>query len=81
MSQLPHDPEENEGESSPGRGRQKRRVNVEIQFAGAQRAAARATVSNARYMLWAVIIATISTLISTAGAVYGVLANLPRAPH
>jgi hypothetical protein len=80
MSQLSQDPEEDDVESDGGRGKQPR-VNVEIQVAEAQRVAARATVKSARYMLWAVIIATISTLISTAGAVYGVLANLPHTSH
>jgi predicted anti-sigma-YlaC factor YlaD len=81
MSQSQNDVEEDdEVESTRARVKQPR-VNVEIQAAEAQRIAARATLRNARYMLWAVIIAAISTLISTAGAVYGLLANLLHAPR
>jgi hypothetical protein len=70
MSQSAHDPEKKEEGSSPGRGRQKKRVNVEIQLADAQKALARATENNARYLLWAVVIVTLSTFVSTAGALY-----------
>jgi hypothetical protein len=81
MSQSSYEAEDHEAETEaePARGKQPR-VNVEIQVAEAQRVAARATVRSARYMLWATIIATISTLISTAGAVY-VIATLSRTPH
>ena len=72
------EPEENENEIGPARRRQLR-INAEIQAAEAQKVAARAAVKNARYMLWAVIIATISTIISTAGSIFGVVANLYHA--
>jgi hypothetical protein len=70
MSQVPGDDDGDAGGGPQGRARQKKRVNVEIQLADAQKALARATEKNARYLLWAVVIATLSTLVSTAGVLY-----------
>lgn len=75
MSETFGEAENNENEVAPVRRRQLR-INAEIQAAEAQKVAARAAVKNARYMLWAVIIAAISTLISTAGSVFSLIANL-----
>jgi hypothetical protein len=75
MSEMPDEPGENEDGSSPLRRRQLR-IHAEIRAAEAQKLAARATVKNARYMLWAVIIAAISTIITTAGSVFNVLSSL-----
>jgi len=80
MSESDDEPEENENAPGPVRRRQLR-IHAEIQAAEAQKLAARAAVKNARYMLWAVIIAAISTIITTAGSVFGVIFNLYHAPH
>jgi hypothetical protein len=71
--------EQEEGENTVGgqpTRRRQLRINAEILAAEAQKVAARAAVRNARYMLWAVIVAAISTVVSAAGAVFGVIFNL-----
>jgi len=42
---------------------------------------ARAIEKNARYMLWSVIIAVASTIVSAAAAVFVVFVSLPHSPH
>lgn len=59
---------------------EKLQINVQIEAAEAQKRAAKATEKNAHYMLASVIIATIATIVTTAGAVFNIL-NLPDAPH
>jgi hypothetical protein len=80
MSEAAQDLEENEEEPGPVRRRQLR-IHAEIQAAEAQKLAARAAIKNTRYMLWAVIIATVSTLITTAGSVFSVLSRFYFTPH
>ncbi len=80
MSEAAEETEDNEAGPGPVRRRQLR-IHAEIQAAEAQKLAARATVKNARYMLWAVIIAAISTVISTAGSVFSVLYRFYLTPH
>lgn len=58
-----------------------RRMNLRIRAAEAQEITARAMEKNARYLFWSVIIASASTIITAAAAVFGVFATLPRAPH
>jgi hypothetical protein len=78
MSEATDEPQESENEASPVRRRQLR-IHAEIQAAEAQKFAARAAVKNARYMLWAVILAAISTIIAMAGSVFNVLSTLHHA--
>ncbi len=80
MSEAAEEPEENEEGPGPVRRRQLR-IHAEIQAAEAQKLAARAAIKNTRYMLWAVIIATASTLIATAGSVFNVLSRFYLTPH
>jgi len=75
MAEAVDDLEENDNEVAPARRRQLR-INAEIQAAEAQKVAARAAVKNARYMLWAVAIAAISTIITAAGSVFSVISSL-----
>jgi hypothetical protein len=80
MSQAPNEPAESASGDDRSRRRQNR-INLEIQAADAQKLAARIAVKSTRYMLWAVILATLSTFISMAGAVYLVWAHLPHVPQ
>jgi hypothetical protein len=80
MSEAAEAPEENEEGPGPVRRRQLR-IHAEIQAAEAQKLAARAATKNARYMLWAVVIAAISTIITTAGSLFSVLSRLYLTPH
>ena len=80
MSEAANESEETEEASGPVRRRQLR-IHAEIQAAEAQKLAARAAVKNARYMLLAVVIAAISTLIATAGSVFSVLSKFYLTPH
>ena len=75
MAETPDESEDAENEVEPIRRRQLR-IHAEIRAAEAQKLAARAIVKNARYMLWAVVIAAISTIVATAGSVFNVLSNL-----
>jgi hypothetical protein len=79
MSEIPDDADDNESGLGPARRRQLR-INAEIQSAEAQKVAARAAVKNARYLLWAVILATFSTVVTTAGTVFVILFNFLH-PH
>lgn len=79
MSESPGETQQDDGTLGPARRRQLR-INAEIQAAEAQKVAARAAVKNARYLLLAVIIAAISTVITTAGSVFSTVFNLYR-PH
>jgi hypothetical protein len=74
MSEPSGDAEQNDNGLGPARRRQLR-INAEIQAAEAQKVAARAAVKNARYLLLAVIIAAVSTIITTAGSVFGIIFN------
>jgi hypothetical protein len=76
MSELPDERDESENSGGGPTARRRLRINAEILAAEAQKVTARAAVRNARYMLWAVIIAAISTLVSAAGSVFGVIFNL-----
>ena len=80
MSQAPNESADNASSDDRSRRRQNR-INLEIQAADAQKLAARIAIKSTRYMLWAVILATLSTFISMAGAVYVVWAHLPHAPQ
>ena len=80
MSEAAEAPEENEEGPGPVRRRQLR-IHAEIQAAEAQKLAARAATKNARYMLWAVVIAAISTIMTTAGSLFSVLSRLYLTPH
>jgi hypothetical protein len=78
MSEMPDD-DDNDREASRAR-RRPQRINAEIKTAEAQKSAARAAVKNARYLLWAVILATLSTVVTTAGTVFVILFNFHH-PH
>jgi hypothetical protein len=70
---------DDDGTAVRGRGMvrlRQMRVDAQVQSADAQKFAARAAVRTARYMLWAVIIATISTVITATAVVYGIFANV-----
>jgi hypothetical protein len=71
-----------QGRPGPGQKRRsrqmQRRMNVRTRSAEAQEITARAMEKNARYMLWSVIIACVSTVVVAAAAVFGVFA---RAAH
>ena len=58
-----------------------RRINLQIRSAEAQKAVAKAMEKNAFYMLLSVIIATASTIVAAAAAIYSVVANVPHVPH
>jgi hypothetical protein len=80
MSQTADESSDKEDDGDRERRRQNR-INLEIQAADMQRLAAEIAVKTSRYMLWAVMLATFSTLVSAVGAVYVVWANLPHAPQ
>lgn len=75
-----------EGEQS-GRGRaaplrmRQVRVEAQVQLAESQRTMARATAKSARYMLWAVVATTISSVVTVIAVLYGVFAILPHFIH
>jgi hypothetical protein len=72
------------GQSEPGPRRRmrqmQRRLNLQIRAAEAQKATSQAMEKNARYMLWSVIVASLSTLVAAA-AVVGVYLSIARAAH
>ena len=79
MSQSLNEPETDDfahGQYEPTQRKQARQTQRRIRNAEAQKIVARAMEKNARYMLWAVIIAAISAIITTAGSVFNVLVSL-----
>ena len=80
MSQVRHDSADDEARGDRSRRRQNR-INAEIQAADAQKLAAESAVKNTRYLLWSVMLATLSTLICAASTVYVVWANVHHLPQ
>ena len=80
MSQARNDSADDEAGGDRSRRRQNR-INAEIQAADAQKLAAEIAVKNTRYLLWSVMLATLSTVICAASAVYVVWANLHHLPQ
>jgi hypothetical protein len=56
-------------------------MDVRMQAADAQKALARAMDKNARYMLWATMLACATTLLAVATIVFEVFVGFPRPPH
>jgi hypothetical protein len=76
---LPQDQHEPEQTT---RSRQiQRRMDVRMQAADAQKALARAMGKNARYMLWATMLACATTILAVATIVFEVFVGFPRPPH
>ena len=69
------------GQYEPMQRKQARQTQRRIRNAEAQKIVALAMEKNARYMLWSVILASATSLLTAAAAVLGVLVSLPRAPH
>jgi hypothetical protein len=57
------------------------RFEAQTQLADAQKSLARATVKSARYMLWATVVCTVSSVITVVAVLYGVLVVLPHLAH
>lgn len=88
MSQQPNDQDDDFGDhgeyGARGRGAlrmRQMRLDAQAQLAEAQRMMARASARSARYMLWAVIACTASSIITTVAVLYGILTVLPRLTH
>ena len=58
-----------------------RRMNNQIKAAESQIAAAHMMETNAKYMLWSVVISCGSTIVAAAAAVFSVYASFYRVPH
>jgi hypothetical protein len=73
------------GQSEPGqptRSQQiQRRMDARIQAAEAQKSMARAMEKNANYMLWATLLACLTTVLAVATIVFEVFVGFPRPPH
>lgn len=88
MSQQSNDPDDDFGDHGEygARGRRalrmrQMRLDAQAQLAEAQRMMARVSARSVRYMLWAVIACTASSIITAAAVLYGILAVLPRLNH
>jgi hypothetical protein len=58
-----------------------RRMDARIQAAEAQKTMARAMEKNANYMLWATLLACLTTILAVATIVFEVFVGFPRPPH
>jgi len=66
----------------PTRSQQiQRRMDARIQAAEAQKSLARAMEKNANYMLWATLLACVTTILAVATIVFEVFVGFPRPPH
>jgi hypothetical protein len=66
----------------PTRSQQiQRRMDARIQTAEAQKMMARAIEKNANYMLWATLLACLTTILAVATIVFEVFVGFPRPPH
>jgi len=84
MPQSLNEPETDDfahGQYEPTQRKQARQTQRRIRNAEAQKIVARAMEKNARHMLWSVILASATTILTAAAAVLCVLVSLPRAPH
>jgi len=57
------------------------RVEAQVQLADAQRMIARAMTKSTRYMFWATLACTASSIVTVIAVLYGVFAVLPRVTH
>jgi predicted lysophospholipase L1 biosynthesis ABC-type transport system permease subunit len=58
-----------------------RRMDARIQAAEAQKSLARAIEKTANYMLWATLLACLTTILAVATTVFEVFVGFPRPPH